>query len=187
MNFPTVAPFPFDTYDHVINADQKFELTSPDLVEGGELAAPQQSDFGGVPGGQDVSPALEWSGFPVETKSFVVTCYDPDAPVVSGIWHWVMYDVPAHIVALMADTGNADGSNIPLGAKVLKNDAGFRGYLGAAAPPSHGQHRYIFCVTAMAVETIPDVTADTSPAWLHGRMMRAGVLGRGFLTGVFGR
>lgn len=186
MNFPTVAPFSHDTYDHVAHADKKFRLSSPDLVDGGLLAKPQCSKFFGVPGGEDVSPALEWSDFPPETKSFVVTCYDPDAPLVSGFWHWIMYDVPADVVSLVADAGNRDGSLVPDGAKMLNNDVGFRGYVGAAPPRSHGQHRYIFCVTAMAVETIPDVAENTSPAWLHGKMMGAGILGRGFLTGHFG-
>ena len=103
-----------------------------------------------------------------------------------GIWHWAMYDIPADVVSLPADAGNVDMSKIPKGAKVLKNDVGMRGYLGAAAPPGHGSHRYIFCVTALAVDELP-INDDISVAWLHGQMNRAGILGRGFLTGLFGR
>jgi len=187
MNFPTQGPFPFDTYDHVPNHDQKFSLTSPDLKDGDILSAPQLSGMFGVPGGKDETPALEWSGFPPETKSFVVTCYDPDAPIVSGFWHWAMFHVPASVTSLEADAGNAEGSKVPEGAIVLKNDAGFRGYLGAAAPPGHGVHRYIFVVTALATDKIPMVDENSSPALLHGMMNRAGILGRGFLTGNYGR
>src|ERR1700693_1752418 len=38
-------------------------------------------------GSKDSSPELHWSGFPKETHSFVVTCYDPDDASGSGFWH----------------------------------------------------------------------------------------------------
>ena len=48
---------------------------------------------------------------------------------------------------------------------VLKNDAGAARYVGAAPPPGHGKHRYLFCVHAVDVAQL-DVNADTSPALL---------------------
>jgi phosphatidylethanolamine-binding protein (PEBP) family uncharacterized protein len=61
-----------------------FSLTSSDLKEGEKLAMPQVSGIFGA-GGQDVSPQLSWSGFPLGTRSFVVTMCDPEAPTVSGL------------------------------------------------------------------------------------------------------
>merc|ERR1712070_744887 len=191
--FPTKGPFPFDTYDHVPNVQKKFELTSTDFQDGNYLPPHCRSGRFAVPGGKDESPELSWKGFDEEkTKSFVVTCYDPDAPTVSGIWHWCVYDIPSSVTNLPKNAGKEIKGNevnhvLPKGAKVLRNDIGFRGYMGAGAPAGHGQHRYQFVVTALPVESLSNVVfPDSSPAWLHAQMNRAGVLGRGFLTGTFG-
>ena len=78
-----------------------FSLTSSDLQEGEKLARPQVSGIFGA-GGQDVSPQLSWSGFPSGTRSFVVTMYDPDAPVVSGFWHWAVVNIPGNVTQLLS-------------------------------------------------------------------------------------
>jgi Raf kinase inhibitor-like YbhB/YbcL family protein len=44
--------------------------------------------------GEDVAPALEWSGVPDGTKAFAVVVDDPDAPLVNGFTHWVRYGIP---------------------------------------------------------------------------------------------
>ena len=49
--------------------------------------------------GEDVFPAMEWSGEPEATKSFVLIVDDPDAP--AGTWnHWLFYDIPASVKSL---------------------------------------------------------------------------------------
>jgi hypothetical protein len=47
----------------------------------------------------------------------------------------------------------------------LRNDAGFRGFVGAAPPAGHGPHRYFVVVHAVDTDAL-DVDADTSPAVL---------------------
>src|SRR5208283_4650051 len=63
-------------------------LTSSSFVAGGAIPALYTAD------GNNVSPALAWSGLPAATKSLALVEDDPDAP--SGTWaHWILYNFPA--------------------------------------------------------------------------------------------
>lgn len=142
-----------------------FTLTSTDIADGKTLSKAQVSGLFGVPGGEDKSPQLAWSDFPKETKSFVVTMYDPDAPTASGFWHWAVLNIPASVTELPTDAGNPDAKKLPAGAITLKNDGGGARFIGAAPPAGHGPHRYFVVVHALDVEKL-DVGPDASCAYL---------------------
>jgi Raf kinase inhibitor-like YbhB/YbcL family protein len=152
---------PSDPYDALPKLPP-LRLTSNSISNGQPLATPQVSGIMGA-GGEDVSPQLSWSGFPDETRSFAVTVYDPDAPTLSGFWHWAVANLPADVTELPADAGA--GSELPGGALTLVNDAGMRRYVGAAPPPGHGVHRYYLAVHAVDVDKL-DLPEDASPAFL---------------------
>lgn len=133
-------------------------------------------------GGKNESPQLSWSGAPAETKSYAITCFDPDAPTGSGYWHWLAFDIPASVTSLAAGDGSSDS---PARGKSARNDYGFSSYGGPCPPKGDGDHRYIFTVHALDVESIKGAGKDTSGASLNF-MMRGHVLATGKITGTFG-
>jgi Raf kinase inhibitor-like YbhB/YbcL family protein len=142
-----------------------FTLTSTSVGDGERFADAQHSAAFGVPGGEDLSPQLAWSGAPDGTKSYAVTVYDPDAPTGSGFWHWVVANIPASVTSLPEGAGDDSGSGLPAGAVQLRNDAGAARFIGAAPPGGHGEHRYFITVHALDVEDI-GVPAEATPAFL---------------------
>ncbi|MER6077875.1 YbhB/YbcL family Raf kinase inhibitor-like protein [Streptomyces sp. NPDC001833] len=176
-------PHPVDPYD-ALPPVPAFTLRSDDIADGKTLDVAQRSAIFGRPG-KDRSPHLEWSGHPSGTRSFAVTCFDPDALTVSGFWHWAVHDIPASVNELAAGAGDPAGTHLPAGARTLTNDAGRRGFLGAAPAPGEEPHRYMFVVHALDVPTLDDVTTTASPAWLGFRLVAHG-LARARLTPVFG-
>ncbi|GLW94479.1 YbhB/YbcL family Raf kinase inhibitor-like protein [Actinokineospora globicatena] len=148
-----VAPDPYELLPQV----GSFTATSTDVRDGEALAARHVHDSAG---GENVSPQLTWSGAPEGTKSYVVTCFDPDAPIPGGFWHWVAVNLPADTTGLPEGAG-ADDDALPGAAFHVRSDFGTRGYGGAAPPQGDQVHRYYFVVHAVDVERL-DVDQDSS-------------------------
>lgn len=155
------------------------ELSSPDFAEGGPLPVWAWS---ASRGGEDRSPALAWGEPPAGTKSFAVSCLDPDAPTGSGYWHWAVADIPADVRALSAGAGDGAPGSLPGSALTLPNEARLARYIGAAPPAGTGVHRYVFVVDALDVETL-GLGGDETPAVL-GFNRHFHTLARGILTGT---
>ena len=145
-----------------------FSVTSSDVRDGEKLSMPQVSGIFGA-GGEDISPQLSWSGFPAQTKSFVVTMYDPDAPTASGFWHWAVVNIPASVTELPRGAGDAQGSGLPTGAFQLRNDGSIAQFLGAAPPAGHGPHHYYIVVHALDVASL-GLDTNATPAALGFNM-----------------
>ena len=151
-----------------------FTLTSTGFTDGGALPDAQVHAKG------NRSPQLSWSGAPEGTKSFAITCYDPDAPTGSGFWHWTVANIPAEVTELAEDASSA---GLPKGAVEGRTDFGEPGFGGAAPPPGHGPHRYIFTVFAVDTERL-DVTPENSGA-VFGFNLHFHTLAKASITGVY--
>jgi len=159
-----------------------FTLASGDLQ--GQLSLKEvYNGFGCT--GENVSPALAWSGAPAGTKSFALTVYDPDAPTGSGWWHWVVFNLPASVTSLPAGAGNPVKGLMPKGAVQSMTSFGKAGFGGACPPVGDRPHRYIFTVYALDVDAL-QLDASAMPA-LVGYMLGAHAIAKASLISYYGR
>lgn len=164
-------------------AGGKFTLTSADVKPGKHLTDEQVFNGFGC-SGANVSPQLAWQNAPKETKSYVVTVYDPDAPTGSGWWHWVVYNIPAGASELAKGAGSGKAP-LPEGATQGRTDFGPPGFGGACPPVGDKAHRYLFTVFALKIDKL-EIAPDASPA-LVGFMTHANSLGSATFTALYGR
>lgn len=154
-----------------------FTLTTPAFKEGEEIPSRYTGEA------EDVSPALAWTGAPEGTKSFVLTCLDPDAP--PGTWvHWILYDLQGDSTSL--EEGVAKNDSLENGAKqgaCWGVDSFDRvGYYGPMPPPGHGWHRYYFTLYAVDLDSLglgPKAQLEDVEKAMEGHVLgKAGVMGR---------
>jgi Raf kinase inhibitor-like YbhB/YbcL family protein len=129
--------------------------------------------------GDDVSPALSWSGAPANTKSFALIADDPDAPV--GTWvHWVFYNLPAQTHSLPEGVPKSDHAQ---NAVQGTNDFKKMGY-GGPCPPPGKPHRYFFKLYAL------DATLNLPPGATKADIehaMQGHILAHAELIGTYQR
>lgn len=91
--------------------------------------------------GENISPPLEWSGFPENTKSFALIVDDPDAPT-GTVDHWIVYNLPQSVHSLEENI-----QDYPKNALGGQNHKGKTSYTGPCPPDKI--HRYFFKIYAL--------------------------------------
>jgi Raf kinase inhibitor-like YbhB/YbcL family protein len=164
-----------------------FTVRSNSFKDGDYLGQPHilSADFGFGCAGGNQSPHLAWSGTPQGTKSFAVTCFDPDAPTGSGFWHWLVVNIPPNVTELALDAGNPQNPKLPQGALQTRTDFGAPGYGGPCPPQGDHPHRYLFTVFAVSQDSLP-VKADTSAAVI-GFQLNFNTLAKAAIMGLYKR
>lgn len=149
------------------------KLTSPVFEFHGEIPKKYTGE------GEDVSPPLEWTNVPEGTKSFVVICHDPDAPLILegtyGFAHWILYNIPGSVTSLPEGTKDYTAG---------VNNFSKEGYGGPMPPEGHGTHHYFFWVLALNEEL--DLEAGLSLRELLEKI-EPNVIGMNRLVGIYER
>ena len=167
-----VSPDPYE----LLPRTASFDVRSDDVTPGQPLKDDQVAAAG------NTSPHLAWSGAPDGTKSFVVTCFDPDAPTPSGFWHWTVVDLAADVDELPTGAGAGDDS-LPGNAFHVRNDTGTCDFSGAAPPEGDQVHRYYFVVHAVDADSL-GVGPDATPTVVAYNLVFH-TLGRAIVQGTY--
>jgi hypothetical protein len=152
-------------------ADETFtmQLCSPDFAPQSEIPRRYGRE------GDNVAPALCWTGVPEHAKSLVLIVDDPDAAdpqAPEQPWvHWMIYDIPPRAFGL------------PEGAREGLNDWHLPGW-GGPCPPA-GRHRCVFRLYALDA-TLPQLPPHAGKDLLEAQM-RGHVLAHAELIGTYRR
>jgi Raf kinase inhibitor-like YbhB/YbcL family protein len=166
-------------------AQGAFRMTSADAPEGSTIKMEQVFNGFGCTG-QNVSPALAWTGAPANTRSFALILHDPDAPTgVGGFTHWIVYNIPATARGLEKGAGAADGRRLPAGAVQSTTSFGAPGYGGPCPPAGDKPHRYVFTLYALSTDKV-DLPPNATQA-LAGFTINASKVATASFTALFGR
>jgi Raf kinase inhibitor-like YbhB/YbcL family protein len=149
------------------------EIKSSAFTDGGKIPVEYTCDGAGI------SPDLSWSNVPPETKSLVLICDDPDAPM-GTFTHWVMYNIPPKVNNLPA--GTPAEPKLDNGALQGINSARKIGYT-PPCPPS-GTHRYIF--TIYALDTVLNLEPGVQKSEVE-QAMEGHILAEGRIIGKYSR
>jgi Raf kinase inhibitor-like YbhB/YbcL family protein len=158
-------------------------VTSPTLKANETVPVDHTAD------GRNVSPALEWSGAPANTKQFALIYDDPDVkfgnPPQSFV-HWVVYKIPGTAKGLPAELPMEAVLTAPADiAGTIQGLSGFKrtGYRGPAPPPGK-PHHYTWTVYAL------DAELPLEPGLNRNQLLDAikgHIIGQGSLVAIYER
>lgn len=143
----------------VANAQDRFTLITPTIIDGGDLPANSKCTRDG---GAGLTPALQWSDAPTGTESFVVIMHHYPQNATEGVddpsQYWLLWDIPSTTTDLPA--GNPDS----VGYEGADKDRNITGYTPPCSPPG-ARHEYT--ITVFALDTMPDLPQqdDISINW----------------------
>ena len=167
-------------------AHAQMKVTSAEIKNGATISNPQVFNSFTCTG-DNISPSLTWTGAPKETKSFVVTVHDPDAPTGSGWWHWVVINIPASTTSLPKNAGDPKANLLPAGALQTRTDFGAPGYGGPCPPKGDKPHHYHFTVFAVDEDKLGFAQNDQASAALVGFELHFHTLAKASFVGLYGR
>lgn len=151
-----------------------FTVTVPAFAPGAEV--PKQYTCQG----EDISPALRWTGAPAKTVSYAIVMEDPDAS--AGVWvHWVLWNVPRSTTSLQEGVPRND--QLDDGSQQGRTSFGKVGYYGPCPPPGQ-THRYFFRLYALDAKL--NLPGDTDRTQLDAAM-KGHVLAQTEYMGTFHR
>jgi Raf kinase inhibitor-like YbhB/YbcL family protein len=140
--------------------NEPFALKSSVFKEGEEI--PLMYKCAEVtPTGQNISPPLSWGPGPAGTKSYALVMMHLPTPE-----HWVLWDIPVGVTSLAANVEHQAMPAVPAGSRQSLADLdGFKGsgYLGPCPQAVNSRQSYQFTLYALDVETVPGLSATSSP------------------------
>lgn len=157
-------------------------LTSSAFPDGGQIPVKYSQ------AGEEMSPALAWTGLPDTIASFVLIVHDVDAVAGNGIddvLHWMVWNIPGNVHSLPEGVPQA----------TLRPDGSYQisatgpNYRGPAAPSNGPAHHYVFELYALdAMLDVPGVGAAPAATRTAVTAAMAGhVRGKGVVVGLFRR
>ena len=138
--------------------------------------------------GEQVSPALSWTGAPDSAKSFVLIMHDIDVasgPAAEDVLHWLVWNIPGNATSL--PEGVPQGPEAANGMRQISVSGPY--YRGPGASATGPLHHYVF--ELYALDTVIDVPAvGQSPSATRAAViaaMQGHIRGKGVLVGLFKR
>jgi Raf kinase inhibitor-like YbhB/YbcL family protein len=140
-------------------------LTSASFAEGAEI--PERFTCRGV----SLSPALTWTGTPLDATSLALVVRDRNA---GGFVHWIVTGIDPFVL------GVGEGG-LPETAVEGLNSAGTTGWTGPCPPAGTGVHNYEFMLLAL---TDPVTIAPDTPPEQAAGTLEAAAIEQAVLTGT---
>jgi Raf kinase inhibitor-like YbhB/YbcL family protein len=156
----------------VVTDEAPLTITSTAFADGANIPVKHTCQ------GENLSPALNWSGSPAGTASFVLIMDDPDA-TVGTFNHWIVFNLPKDSNGL--PEGVTKDTVLEGGALQGTNGARRMAFVGPC-PPKGDAHHYTFTLYALDAPLSLEAGATKDKVL---QAMEGHILGQAQLVGLY--